>query len=85
MALMGGAGAGAAAAPEPPLEKKSPSQVIEEMLSLADLYRSVEKDHEDLLAMEQASTLLRKILAMQQKQQDSAFGNPGTVRMLRRT
>jgi hypothetical protein len=72
------------AMPEPPESSESPSDVIREMLQLADLYRTVEQDDEDLLTMEKARTLLQQLLAAQQKQQDELVQGKASPQALRR-
>jgi hypothetical protein len=69
----------------PPEEPAAaPADIIREMLELADSYRRVEQDDEDLLAMEQARTLLQKLLAAQQRQLDGLQQGKAEPAALRR-
>jgi hypothetical protein len=58
--------------------------VLKSMLELASQYAEVEQDEEDLLAIEQARTLIQKLLAKQQREQDDAMQGKMSAGFLRR-
>lgn len=78
-ALLGGAGGPQA----PDRGGGSPEELLGQILDLCDQYRGVEKDHEDLLAIEKVSTLVQQLLAAQQKNTDQLLGNPALAKALR--
>lgn len=82
-ALMGGAGAGAAADPMAMAGGGQDSgEFAREMLSLIDEWRQVETDDEDLLMIEQISTMVQKLLARNSKEAMDAMQGKLSPRML---
>lgn len=64
---------------------RSPEELLREMLRLAGEYRTVERDDEDLLAIERVTTLVQQLLAAQQKERDGLLSgglNPRAIRRL---
>lgn len=54
---------GGMAAGAPPTNEAKPAEILDAMLQLATLYRAVEPDQQDKLAMERVSTLVQQLLA----------------------
>lgn len=65
--MQGGMAAGA-----PPANEAKPTEILDAMLQLATLYRAVEPDQQDKLAMEKVSTLVQQLLAKDQADGRSA-------------
>jgi hypothetical protein len=80
MALLGGGGA----PPAEPDVPQTPEGILREILRLFGEYRQVEKDDEDLLAAEQATTLIQRLLAANQKAADGMMGGTMSPRAMRR-
>lgn len=78
-ALLGGGGQ----APEDSMPS-DPADILREMLNLANQYREVETDEEDLHNIEKATTILQSILAAQQKESDGMMSGKVSPRGLRR-
>jgi hypothetical protein len=68
----------------PPDGLGSPLELLDAMLELADLYRQVEQDQEDLLAMERVRTLLQQLKAKEQRQRDGLIQGRADPAALRR-
>lgn len=86
-AVLGGMGsvpAQATNAPPPEAAPRSGPDILRQMLSLAAEYADSEDDDDDLLQIEQARTLLQRILAKQQKQQEAALGTSPALKGLAR-
>ena len=80
--LAQGAGAGAAQ-DEGGETGGDPVSILQDMLQLADQYRGVEPDEEDKAQMEQARTILQKLLAKDQSEKDGLLqgkASPGALR-----
>jgi hypothetical protein len=69
----------------PEEEAADPSDLLRQILDLAAQYRDVEPDEEDKLAIEQATTLIQKLLAKQQKDADGMMQGKLSPSGLRRT
>jgi hypothetical protein len=61
----------------------SPEAVLRSMLELANVYRQVEQDDEDLQEMEQVTTRLQGLLARNSKEADAAAAGKLSPRLLR--
>lgn len=58
--------------------------ILRQMLDLADQYRQAGQDEEDLLIVEQARTLIQKLLAKEQTQRDGLMSGKADPAALRR-
>lgn len=81
--LMGGAGAGAPMQPEQEAGGGSASDILRSILDLADAYRQQEKTEQNILMMEQARTLIQKILANEEADGESLMQGKISPRALR--
>lgn len=73
--------AGLQAAPAGP---RKPTEILKEMLDLAHVYRQVEPDEEDRLVMEEVTSIVQKLLANLQREQDGLMQGKVTPKSLRR-
>ena len=67
-----------------PQEDAAPADLIRQMLEIADRYRQVEQDDEDLFAMEKVRSDLQGLLAAQQKESDDLLQGKASPKALRR-
>lgn len=63
---------------------QDPGEILRAMLDMAQAYRSVEEDQEDLLAIEQVTTLVQRLLAKEQKQHDDLIQGKASPQAMRR-
>lgn len=94
MAQLGQAGAGPPAPPDAgpsPMDQQygqgsleDVKSILAEMLQLADEFRQQEGDQANLLAMEQVRTLVQKILAAEQKNEDDLTQGKASPSAIRR-
>jgi hypothetical protein len=70
--------------PGPQMSNEEQRKLLEEMIKIADVYRAVNTDPETLAAVTKVVNDLMKLIAMEQKQLDSAVGVGPQQKMLRR-
>jgi hypothetical protein len=71
------------APPGAPQAQGSPSDLIRQALDIVRQYAQSENDEQNVLAAEQVTTLLQKLLANEQKEQDDAMQGKASPKMLR--
>lgn len=67
-----------------PAPQQDPAEILRTMLTLAADYRDAEADDEDLLLIEQATTLIQRLLAKAQKERDGLLQGKASPSALRR-
>lgn len=65
-------------------ETSDPSDILRQILQLADAYRQAEQDDEDLLQVEKVTSLVQQLLAKQQSERDGLLQGKYTPSALRR-
>jgi hypothetical protein len=64
---------------------QDPVAIVQQMLALAAEYKKVASDHEDLLLLERATSILQGLLAKDQQDRDGLIQGKASPRALRRT
>jgi hypothetical protein len=81
LAALGGAGA---AGGPPEQGPGDPVELLRQILDLADEYKSVERDEEDILVIEKVTSIVQGLLAKNQREDDGMMQGKLTPRALRR-